>query len=157
MNKKTPSRPSRAGIAYFTLLTTADRLSTFFEAVVAPFEITRQQYNVLKILRGAEPKGLPTLDVAERMIEQTPGITRMIDRLESKGLVGRQLRKGDRRCVYCRITKKGLGILQALDDSVQAANRTAFSGLSATELKQVIELLEKVRKVCESKLSDKHQ
>ena len=152
MNKKTPTR---TGIAYFTLLTTADRLSVFFEAVVAPFDITRQQYNVLKILRGAGPEGLPTLVVAERMIELTPGITRMIDRLEAKGLVGRELRKGDRRCVYCKITEKGMDLLEALDEPVQQANRAAFSGLNQADLEQVIGLLEKIRKVCESKASDK--
>src|SRR3982750_2439606 len=105
------SRPSQS-ISYSTLLSTADKMKTLFENVCAPFDITGQQYNVLRILRGAEPQGLPTLTIADRVIEKTPGITRMIDRLESKGLVAREIRPHDRRCVYCRITKKGLKILK---------------------------------------------
>src|SRR5213594_1988959 len=101
------NRP-RASTAYSTLLSTADAVKTLFETVCAPFDITGQQYNVLRILRGAEPHGLPTLTIADRVIEKTPGMTRMIDRLESKGLVTREIRPHDRRCVYCRITKKGL-------------------------------------------------
>jgi DNA-binding MarR family transcriptional regulator len=142
--KKSPRQP-RARTAYSTLLSTADKVRTFFETVCAPFDITGQQYNVLRILRGAEPDGLPTLTIAERMIERTPGITRMIDRLEAKGLVAREVRPHDRRCVYCRITQKGLSLLRLLDEPVEAANRTAFRGLSAAELGQLVTLLAKVR------------
>ncbi len=142
--KKRPQR-SQAKSAYSTLLSTADRVRTFFETVCAPFDITGQQYNVLRILRGAEPEGLPTLTIAERMIERTPGITRMIDRLESKGLVEREIRPHDRRCVYCRITAKGLKLLKLLDGPVEEANRAAFRGLSAAELEQLVTLLVKIR------------
>jgi len=136
----------RASTAYSTLLSTADTVKTFFQTVCAPFDITGQQYNVLRILRGAEPDGLPTLTIAERVIEKTPGITRMIDRLESKGLVSREFRPHDRRCVYCRITKKGLNLLRSLDEPVEEFNHAAFRGLSATELEQLIALLLKTRK-----------
>jgi len=88
------------------LLRAADKLRTFFETICVPFDITNQQYNVLRILRGAEPEGLPTLTIAERMIERTPGITRMIDRLEAKGLVVREIRPDDRRCVHAESRKK---------------------------------------------------
>src|ERR687886_1577562 len=142
---KKRARPPRAQTAYVALLSTADRVRTFFETVCAPFDITAQQYNVLRILRGAEPEGLPTLTIAERMIERTPGITRMIDRLESKGLVEREIRPHDRRCVYCRITAKGLKLLKLLDEPVEEANRAAFRGLSAAELEQLVALLLKVR------------
>src|SRR5947209_2041033 len=144
--KKRPRQP-RARTAYSTLLSTADKVRTFFETVCAPFRITGQQYNVLRILRGAEPEGLPTLTIAERMIERTPGITRMIDRLEAKGLVAREVRPHDRRCVYCRVTKKGLSLLKLLDDPVEEFNRSAFRALSKAELKQFVGLLEKTREV----------
>src|SRR3989442_14820047 len=147
--KKRPRRP-HARTAYSTLLSTADKVRTFFETVCAPFDITGQQYNVLRILRGAAPHGLPTLTIADRVIEKTPGITRMIDRLESKGLVTREIRPHDRRCVYCRITKKGLKLLKLLDEPVEAFNKQAFRGLSAKELEQLVELLLKTRKVHES-------
>ena len=148
--RKKRHNPSKARTAYSTLLSTADRVKTFFETVCAPFEITGQQYNVLRILRGAEPEGLPTLTIAERMIERTPGITRMIDRLEAKGLVAREIRPQDRRYVYCRITEKGLNLLEILDKPVEEANTVAFRGVSKKELEQLITLLEKTRKVHES-------
>jgi MarR family transcriptional regulator, organic hydroperoxide resistance regulator len=147
---KKRARQPQGRTAYSTLLSTADRVRTFFETVCAPFDITGQQYNVLRILRGAEPEGLPTLTIAGRMIERTPGITRMIDRLEAKGLVAREVRPHDRRCVYCRITQKGLGLLKLLDEPVEEANRAAFRGLSAAELKQFVKLLAKAREAHEA-------
>jgi DNA-binding MarR family transcriptional regulator len=118
--------------------------------VCAPFDITGPQYNILRILRGAEPHGLPTLTIADRVIEKTPGITRMIDRLESKDLVTREIRPHDRRCVYCRITKKGLKLLKLLDEPVEEFNKQAFRALSAKELEQLVELLLKTREAHES-------
>jgi MarR family transcriptional regulator, organic hydroperoxide resistance regulator len=150
VRRQKQSRPARGPTAYSILLSTADRVRTFFETVCAPFDITGSQYNVLRILRGAEPDGLPTLTIAERLIEKTPGITRMIDRLEFKGLVSREIRPHDRRCVYCRITKKGLSLLKLLDGPVEEANQAAFRGLSATERAQLVALLLKARKVHES-------
>ncbi|HWP42303.1 MAG TPA: MarR family transcriptional regulator [Blastocatellia bacterium] len=144
-------QPAEAKSAYVALLATADRIRSFFESVCAPFNITAQQYNVLRILRGAGPEGLPTLTIAERMIERAPGITRMIDRLESKGLVEREVCPSDRRCVYCRITRKGLDLLKQLDGPVKEANRAAFGGLSKAEIEQLTALLLKARKAHESK------
>jgi DNA-binding MarR family transcriptional regulator len=148
--KKTDSRRRKASLhparsAYVALLATADRVRASFEAVCAPFDITAQQYNVLRILRGAEPEGLPTLTIAGRMIERTPGITRMIDRLEAKGLAAREVPPHDRRCVHCRVTKKGLKLLRQLDGPVEEFNRVAFSALGAAELKRLAALLEKTR------------
>ncbi len=82
--KQTVPFQSKAEEAAIALMRTADLVRRGVEAIVAPYGITSQQYNVLRILRGAGEKGLPTLEIAERMIEQTPGITRLIDRLERK-------------------------------------------------------------------------
>ncbi|MDQ3742971.1 MAG: MarR family transcriptional regulator [Acidobacteriota bacterium] len=147
---RTRAESPSARSAYATLLSAADRVRASFEVVCAPFDITAQQYNVLRILRGTEPEGLPTLTIAERMIERTPGITRMIDRLEAKGLVAREVRPHDRRCVYCRITKKGLSLLELLDDPVEEFNRSAFRALSDAELKRLVALLERTREAHES-------
>lgn len=87
--------------------------------------------------------------IAERMIERTPGVTRMIDRLEAKGLVAREACADDRRYVYCRVTEKGLNLLGLLDGPVEKANRDAFRGLSGAELEQLVALLDKVRKAHE--------
>lgn len=142
-------RPSKGGIAYVNLLRAADRVKGYFETIIAPFDITGQQYNVLRILRGEGEHGLPTLTIADRMIERAPGITRMIDRLVAKELVWRENCPNDRRRVYCGITEKGLDLLDLLDQPVDETNK-AFHGLSEAELAQLTTLLEKVRKVHES-------
>ncbi len=140
------SRTIVSGAAYGNVLKVADRLKAYFETVVKPFGITGQQYNVLRILRGSLPDGLPTLTIAERMIENTPGITGMIDRLEAKELVGREPCRKDRRCVFCKISDKGLEVLAALDDSVKESNKTAFNSLDKAEILQLNFLLEKILK-----------
>ena len=150
ISAKKQSQPSQVQTGYIALLRAADKLKTLFETICAPFDITGQQYNVMRILRGAEPDGLPTLTIAERMIERTPGITRMIDRLEAKGLVVREIRPADRRYVHCRITEKGLNLLELLDEPVEESNYAAFRGLSKTELGQLIALLEKTRQAHEA-------
>ena len=131
--------------AVLALWRTADVLRRVAAQVVEPHGITLQQYNVLRILRGAEPEGLPTLTIAGRMIERAPGITRMIDRLETKGLVFRERRPADRRCVHCRITSKGLSLLGGLDAVVDRADDEAVTGLTREEQRQLIHLLDAVR------------
>src|SRR5687768_11507270 len=88
---------SRYQEAFLAVLRTADVIRRRVGDVVEPHGITPQQYNVLRILRGAGTAGLPTLDIADRMVEQAPGITRMIDRLEAKMLVARERGCDDRR------------------------------------------------------------
>jgi len=131
--------------AFVALVSTAEQVRTVSAAIFEPYGITGQQYNVLRILRGAEPEGLPMLTIADRMIERAPGITRMIDRLEAKGLVARERCGVDRRCVYCRITKQGLDLLARLDQPVDESTRAAFAALNRQELEQLIALLERVR------------
>ena len=127
------------------LMRTADLASRLMAAVLEPLSITVQQYNVLRILRGAGREGLPTLEIAERMIQQTPGITRLIDRLEDKKLVTRRRQTDDRRCVYCTITAAGLDILSHLDRPVLKAGEAALSSLNAKEVAQLVELLDRTR------------
>jgi len=124
--------------ALLNVMRTADCLHRAFQHRARDWGVTSTQYNVLRILRGAEPDGLPTLTIAERVIEKTPGITRMIDRLEAKGLVAREIRSHDRRCVYCRITKKGLKLLELLDRPVNDFNRKAFAALGDGELEKLL-------------------
>ena len=150
MAKRARPVASEAEDAFVTLMRAADRVRTALAAVFEPHGITVQQYNVLRILRGAEPEGLPTLTIADRMIERAPGITRMIDRLEAKKLVARERRGGDRRCVHCRITKHGLALLARLDEPVDEGDRAAFAALNQRELAQLVALLEQVRKAHES-------
>jgi DNA-binding MarR family transcriptional regulator len=120
-----------------------DCVSLMIEKVLEPHDITGQQYNVLRVLRSA-PDGLPTLTVAERLIDRAPGITRMMDRLEAKGLVERERSGDDRRLVKCRITKRGTDMLERLDKPVEDARRTAFAALGSEEVAQLVTLLERV-------------
>jgi DNA-binding MarR family transcriptional regulator len=136
---------SRGHEAVVALLRTADVVRRFLGGVFQPHGITLQQYNVLRILRGAGPAGLPTLEIASRMIEPTPGITRLLDRLAAKRMVRRYSGQDDRRLVVCRITHLGLQILAGLDQAVDRADVAAFRGLDSRGLTRLIDALERVR------------
>ena len=140
------SRPFQnpAQEAAIGLMRTADLVRRCVGDIVEPYDITVQKYNVLRILRGAGENGLPTLDIAERMIEEAPGITRLIDRLETKRLVERERCTEDRRRVWCRITGEGLALLKKLDAPIRDADH-ALGALSANDLKQLITLLDRAR------------
>ena len=127
------------------LLRTADVVRRRLSSAVEPRGLTLQQYNVLRILRGAGPSGLPTLDIAARMIEQAPGITRLLDRIEAKGLVQRQRCARDRRRVLCSITGSGLAILARLDLVVASMDRAALGGLRPAQTLRLVGLLDAVR------------
>src|SRR6476660_6078934 len=101
--------------ALLGIFRTADLLHREINRLIEPHGISGQQYNVLRILRGAGEKGLPTLGVAARLVEQTPGITRLLDRLEKKKLIRRRRCADDRRQVLCEITPAGLDLLAGLD------------------------------------------
>jgi len=107
--------------------------------------LTLPQYNVLRILRGAGREGLPTLEIAERTIERTPGMTRMIDRLERKGLVERARSDADRRQVLCRLTDAGRRLVASLDRPVDALDEQLFAALTRAEVKELVRLLDKLR------------
>jgi DNA-binding MarR family transcriptional regulator len=141
------SRPfaSAAQEATVALLRTADVVNRLVDAAIEREGITGQQYNVLRILRGAGDTGLPTLEIAERMIEQTPGITRLIDRLETKKLVLRERCATDRRQVFCRISAAGLALLDRLDKPVRTMSDQALHNLSRKDIAQLIELLDRTR------------
>lgn len=132
--------------AAVSLLHTADLVRRSVGAVLDPHDITVQQFNVLRILRGAGEAGLPTLEIAERMVEQTPGITRLIDRLEAKQLVIRQPCSKDRRRIWCRITGEGLALLKRLDSPIRAAEQEGLGGLTASQLETLLSLLERIRR-----------
>ena len=137
---------TRSDEAMVGLLLTVEAVKRPFHELMAEHgELTQQQYNVLRILRGAGAKGIPTLDIGARMIERTPGITRLIDRLAAKELVERDRSATDRRQVICRISTAGKALLKKLDRPVEALNKTATAGLSERELGELIRLLNKVR------------
>jgi len=137
--------PSTGQEAVVALFRTADVVRRSITAAIAPVGLTLQQYNVLRILRGAGAAGLPTLDVADRMIEHTPGITRMMDRLEARGWVTRERCPTDRREVHCRISAAGLALLERLDGTIDETDRRAMGSLDDATLRRLIGLLDQVR------------
>lgn len=136
---------SRSQEAYLALLRTADDMRRRVSQVLEPAGITLQQYNVLRILRGAGPGGLPTLAIGERMLERTPGVTRLIDRMEEKGWVTRTRCTEDRRRVWCQITDEGLRLLAPLDEAVNAADDSLENVLEQDQLAALIGYLDSIR------------
>lgn len=141
------SRPfaSACQEASLSLLRSADALRRLYAVVMEPFGITFQQYNVLRILRGAGEAGLPTTEIAERMIERSPGLTRLIDRLEAKGWVERARTKEDRRQVICTITGKGQQLIGDVEGPVRAAEQAAMARFDETGIDKFIENLRDIR------------
>jgi DNA-binding MarR family transcriptional regulator len=127
------------------LLRTADLVRRTVDRVLEPYDITPQQYNVLRILRGAGEAGLPTLEISGRMLEQAPGITRLLDRLEAKGMVRRERCPQDRRQVLCWLTPPGLAIVERLDEPIDTADREAVAMLCAEDQERLLHLLEAIR------------
>jgi DNA-binding MarR family transcriptional regulator len=136
--------PPHTKAAVIGILRAADMVRRRGVALLAPYDLTLQQFNVLRILRGARPEGLCTLTIAERMLEQTPGITRLIDRLEAKKLVVRVRSDEDRRQVWCRITPAGLQLLSKLDRPVGDLDRDLMAGLPRDDQVRLARLLEAV-------------
>ncbi len=136
---------SKSQEATLGLFRTTDLLRRCFAETLQGSGVTAQQYNVLRILRGAEPEGLPTLAIAERMLERAPGITRMLDRLEAKDWVMRERGQEDRRCVHCRITDTGLALLAELDEPVAAAEDQVLAMLTEGEQETLVILLDRIR------------
>jgi DNA-binding MarR family transcriptional regulator len=112
--------------AMLNLFVAVDHLRGKVGDVCGRFGITNGQYNVLRILRGAHPDGHPRCEIAKRMIEKAPDVTRLVDRLEAMGLVERARSKDDRRLSIARITAKGLQLLKDMDPDIRAVN-TYFS------------------------------
>jgi DNA-binding MarR family transcriptional regulator len=126
--------------AFLDLLRTTDVLSRGLAQVLKPEELSATQYNVLRILRGS-PEGLLCGEIASRMITRDPDITRLLDRLENRGLILRCREARDRRTVMARITPEGLKVLARLDAPVQAGHRKQLGHLGRKRLRALTELL----------------
>jgi DNA-binding MarR family transcriptional regulator len=127
---------------FVALLTAADRLTQDADRLMKAHGLTGTQYNVLRILRGAEPHGLPCKGISDRMISRDPDMTRLLDRMEKRGMISRERQKDDRRVVKTRITNQGLEILRKLDSPVDELHRSQFRSVGATRLKALAAALE---------------
>ncbi len=131
--------------AELNLVRTANLLQDNFERMLKPYGITGTQYNVLRILRGAEPNGLCRNEVSGRLLNRMPDATRLLDRMEEAGLVWRERSTKDRRLVTTRITEKGRDLVNSLDDVVEKQHEKQLGHLSEEKLRDLIELLTAVR------------
>ncbi len=131
--------------AFVNLLRTGDALMQGVAATLKPTGLSPTQYNVLRILRGAEPDGLACREIGERMITRDPDITRLLDRLEERHLVTRPRGTEDRRVIVTRISREGLRILEPLDSPIEALHVKQLGHLGQERLKALIALLEAVR------------
>jgi DNA-binding MarR family transcriptional regulator len=132
--------------AYLNVLRTATELLADFVELLRPHEITQPQYNVLRILRGAGDEGLPSGEIGERMVSREPDMTRLLDRMEARGLVARQRGSTDRRVVTARITDEGSRLVDALDVPVQEMHSRQLGHFSEEELRTLSSLLERARR-----------
>src|SRR5271156_3076185 len=126
--------------AFLDLLRTTDMLSRGLVRILKTEDVSATQYNVLRILRGT-PAGLSCGEIGNRMITRDPDITRLLDRLEKRGLISRFRETKDRRTVMVRMTPAGLDLVGRLDEPVQAVHREQLGHLGEKRLKELSELL----------------
>jgi len=131
--------------AMLSLARTADQLGNASVDVLKPANLSASQYNVLRILRGASPEGLSCGEISERMIRRDPDLTRLLDRLETRGLVSRARGTSDRRVVRASITEEGLALLASLDEPLQATIQKTLAHVSEEKLRLLVEILDEVR------------
>jgi DNA-binding MarR family transcriptional regulator len=133
------------GEAFVALQRTADQLNRRNAEMLKPFGLSPTQYNALRILRGAGESGLPCSEVGERMINQDPDITRLMDRLEGRGLVTRGRAEFDKRVVIARITAEGLQLVKRLDAPMQQFQRKLLGHMGERRLRLLLTLLQVAR------------
>ena len=143
---KTRHPPSLEEAVFLDLLRTSDVLSRRLAYILKNEDLSSNQYNVLRILRGA-PEGLACGEIGSRMISRDPDITRLLDRLEKRGLISRCRETKDRRTVLTRISPEGLKLLARLDEPVQQAHREQLGHLGRERLKALAELLRDSREL----------
>lgn len=130
--------------AVLNILRTSDIFHNQFGRLFREYGLTPSQYNVLRILRG-EGKPMPSLEIADRMVQVVPAITGLIDRLQAQKLVNRKRCTADRRVVFIEITSKALELLKELDEPDRNLHRKLIGHLSSDELAELSRLLEKAR------------
>jgi DNA-binding MarR family transcriptional regulator len=130
---------------FVALLKLADTVGQEAEQLFRSRGLTGAQYNVLRILRGAGPDGLPCRGIGDLMISHDPDMTRLLDRMEKRRLITRTRQADDRRVVNTRITREGLEILKTLDQPVRELHKRQFRHMTAARLKALAQLLEEAR------------
>jgi DNA-binding MarR family transcriptional regulator len=130
--------------ATVTLLRTGDVLHHTVESALRPWGLSPEQYNVLRILRGADERGLPCLEIAERMLARSPNITRLIDKMVAKGLAERHAMETDRRVVRISATPRARALLAELDPAVEAV-LAKLASIAPERLRTLVSVLDAIR------------
>lgn len=139
-------QPPLEEAALLEVLRTSDALGRAAQRVIKQWKITATQYNVLRILRGAQATGGATCsEIGERMITAEPDITRLLARLKKLGYIGQQRDKSDRRVVRTQIRPKGLELLAEMDAPMKELPKTLLGRLEHSELHELIRLLHLAR------------
>ena len=128
-----------------SMMRTADQLAVPMTEVLRQEGLSLSQYNILRILRGAGADGLPCGEISERMVRRDPDLTRLLDRLETRGLVTRSRGTTDRRVVRASIAEEGLALLESLDATVEETVKKTLSHMPKARLNALCELLEEAR------------
>ncbi len=136
--------PRREELVFLEIQKTADILSRGLVPLFKSEDISATQYNVLRILRGS-PQGLPCGEIARRMVTRDPDMTRLLDRMEKRGLIERSRSNEDRRTVTTTITPAGKELLARLDEPLQDIHRKQLSHLGQERLRTLAELLQAAR------------
>lgn len=142
--KEKSGEPSIEGRVFAAILKAADALSQDAERLLKQHGLSGAQYNVLRILRGAEPDGLPCKGIGDRMISHDPDITRLLDRMEKRQMISRERQAQDRRVVKTRITAQGLEVLKKLDQPVRDLHSSQFRHVLQSRLRALEDLLQEV-------------
>lgn len=136
---------SNAQEAVLNVLTTSAWLQGELARLFAPYGVTPAQYNVLRILRGSHPEPLPCSTVGDRLLDRTPDVTRLLDRIQRAGLIERARAEHDRRVVEVRITEAGMAKLADLDPLMRAFNESFAERLSEAHARTLSDLLDQMR------------
>jgi DNA-binding MarR family transcriptional regulator len=134
--------------AFLNLMRTSDCLQRAFQQRIRDFGLTSTQYNVLRILRGAQPDGLTCAAIGARMIAMEPDITRLLARLKRLKLIRQHRDRHDRRVVWTQISDAGLDLLQAMDPVIQRIPVELLGHIGGAALADLTRLLEQARRQC---------
>ena len=131
--------------ALLNVMRTADTLHRAFHRETKDWGITSTQYNVLRILRGAHPRGLNCAAIGSRMITAEPDITRLLARLKGLKLIKQQRDRQDKRVLWTQISESGLELLKSMDPVIERVPRELLGHMKKAELTELIRLLEAAR------------
>jgi len=136
--------------AVLNVMRTAEVIERVLSDFLKGFDLSPVQYNVLRILRGAEPAGATCSQIGERLLTRDPDITRLLDRMELRGWIERERSREDRRAVITRVSETGMQLVNRIDRPIEAMNQSKMGRFGHDDLAVLVTTLERVREAFES-------